>query len=99
MFLVPRSKESALPTSINDFVRKYNMKNKATSNIKKIQILSSSSLSDVGIYLRYGPFTIDVGTVDSHPTNGTHWVEYNNEYYFDSYGCSLPNKISIYIVN
>ena len=44
--------------SFNDFVHKYNLKNKATSNIKTPQVLSSLSLSDVGIYLRDVPFQV-----------------------------------------
>ena len=33
----------------NDFIRKYTLKSKATSNIKIQQVLSSLSLYDVGI--------------------------------------------------
>ena len=42
--------------TFNDFVRKHNLKNKATSNIKIQQVLSSLGLNDVGNYLRDGPF-------------------------------------------
>ena len=38
--------------TFNDFIKKFNLKNKATSNIKIQNILSSLSLNDVGIYLR-----------------------------------------------
>ena len=37
--------------TFNDFIKKYNLKNKPTSNIKIQQILSSLGLNDVGIYL------------------------------------------------
>ena len=40
------------------------LENKATSNIKSQQVLSSLSLIDVGIYLRDGPFPSDVGIVN-----------------------------------
>ena len=53
--------------SFNDFVKKYNLKNKATSNKKIQQVLSSLGLSDVGIYLRDGPFESDIGIANVHP--------------------------------
>ena len=52
----------------NDFVLKHKLKNKATSNIKIQQNLSCSGLSDVGIYLRDGSFSTDVGIVNLHPS-------------------------------
>ena len=65
--------------TFNDFIKKFNFKNKATSNIKIQNILSSLSLNDVGIYLRDGPFKSDIGIVNLHPSKGTHWVCYINE--------------------
>ena len=64
--------------SFNDFVHKNNLKNKATSNIKIQQILSSLSLDDIGIYLRDGPFKSDIKIVNLHPSKGTHWACYIN---------------------
>ena len=84
--------------TFNDFIKKHNLKNKATSNIKIQNILSSLSLNDVGIYLRDGPFESDIGIVNLHPSKGTHWVCYINENYFDSYGCSPPKKLSKFII-
>ena len=84
--------------SFNDFVCKYNLKNKATSNIKIQQVLSSLSLNDVAIYLRDGPFESNIGIVNLHPSKGTHWVCYINENYFDSYGCVPPKKLSKFII-
>ena len=37
--------------TFNDFFKKYNLKNKATSNIKIQQVLDSIGLNNVGIYL------------------------------------------------
>ena len=65
--------------TFNDFVKKFNLKNKATSIIKIQQVLSSLSLNDVGIYLRDGPFSSDIGIVSLHPSKGTHWVCYLND--------------------
>ena len=53
--------------TFNDFIKKYKLKNKATSIIKIQQVLSTLSLNDVGIYLRDGPFESDIGIVNLHP--------------------------------
>ena len=84
--------------TFNDFIKKYKLKDKATSNIKIQQILSSLKLNDIGIYLRDGPFSTDIGIVNLHPSKGTHWVVYINENYFDSYGCVPPKKLSKFII-
>ena len=69
--------------SFNDIVHKYILKNKATSNIKLQQVLSSLSLNDVGIILRDRILSSDIGIVNLHPSKGTHWVVYKNKKYFD----------------
>ena len=74
------------------------MRNKATSNIKIQNILSSLSLNDNGIYLRDGPFKSDIVVVNLHPSKGTHWVCYINENYFDSYGIVCPKKLSKFFI-
>ena len=84
--------------SFNDFINKYNIKNKATSNRKIQQVLSYLSLNDVGIYLKDGPFESDIAIVILRPSKGTHCVCYINEYYFDSYGCVPPEKLSKFII-
>ena len=84
--------------TFNDFIKKYNLRNKATSNIKIQQVLSSLLLNDVGIYLRDGPFESDVGIANLHPSKGTHWVSYLNENYFDSHGCAPPKKVFKFII-
>ena len=84
--------------TFNDFFKKDNLKNKATSNIKNQQVLSILSLNGIGIYLRDGPFESDIGIVNLHPTKGAHWVLYTYENYFDSYGCVPPKKLSKFII-
>ena len=84
--------------TFNEFIKKYNLKNKATSNIKIQQVLDSIGLNNIGIYLRDGPFSSDIGVVNLHPSKGTHWVTYINENYFDSYGCAPPKKLSKFII-
>ena len=76
--------------SFNDFVSKHNLKNQATSILKTQQILLSLGLNYIGIYLRDGPFSNDIGIVNLHPFRGTHCVCFINEDYFDSYGCASP---------
>ena len=56
--------------TFNDFIKKHNLKNKATSNIKIQQVLGSIGLDNVGIYLRDGPFSTDIGIVNLHPSKG-----------------------------
>ena len=70
------------------------MKNNATSNIKTCQVLSSTGLDDVIIYLRDGPFSSDIGIVNPHKSIGSFWFVYMNEIHLDSYGCAPPNKLS-----
>ena len=43
--------------------------------------------------MRDDKFTIPSGIVNLHPTKGTHWIMFINEYYFDSYGCPPPLNI------
>ena len=82
----------------NDFIKKYKGKNKATSNIKIQKVLDSMRLNNVGIYLRDGSFSSDIGIVNLHQSRGTHWVCYINENYFESYGCVPPKKLSNFII-
>ena len=84
--------------TLNDFIKKHKLRNKATSNIKIQQVLSSLSLNEVGICLRDGPFKSDIGIVNLHPSEGTHWVCYINENYFDSYGCVCPKNLSKFFI-
>ena len=84
--------------TFNDFIKKHNLRNKTTSNIKIQHVLSSLCLDDVGIYLRDGPFSSDIRIINLHPLKGTHWVCYFNENYFDSYGCVCPKKLSKFFI-
>ena len=82
----------------NDFIHEYNFENKATSNVKIQQILSSLSLKDVGIFLGDGTFKADMGIVNLHPFQDNHWVLYVHENFFDSYGCSPPQNLPRFII-
>ena len=84
--------------TFNEFIKKFKLKDKATSNIKNQKVLTSIGLDNVNIYLRDGPFLSDMGLVNLHLSKGTHWVCYINENYFDSYGCVCPKKLSKFII-
>ena len=58
------------------------------------QVLSSSGLNNVGMYLQDGSFESEIGIFDFYPPKRTHWVAYINKYFFDSYGCAPPHKLS-----
>ena len=79
--------------TFNDFLKKYNLKNRATNNIKIYEVLKKTGQdSKVGIYLRVGDFSTNYGVVNLHPSRGTHWVCYTKYCYFDSYGFSPPKN-------
>ena len=84
--------------TFNEFIKKYDLKNKATSNMEIQKVLTSIGLDNVNIYLRDGPFSSDIGIVNLHPSKGSHWVCYINEKYFDSYGVVCPKKLSKFII-
>ena len=84
--------------TFNDFIKKHNLRNKATSNIKIQQVLPSFALDNVDIYLRDGPFSSDIGVVNLHPLKGSHCVCNINGDYFDSYGCVPLKKPSKFII-
>ena len=84
--------------TFNEFIKKFDLKNKSTSNIKIQKILTSIGSDNVNIYLRDGPFSSDIRIVNLHPSTGTYWVCYINDNYFDSYGCSPPRKLSKFII-
>ena len=81
-----------------DFIHNYKIKYKATSIIEVLQVFSSLSLKDVGIFIRDGPFESDIGKVNLHPFQGTHWVFYIHECYFDSYGCVPPQILPRFFI-
>ena len=92
------AKQAKLCLSFKEFVDKYGLKDEATSNIKIKEVLdtlcaSGKLIIPVGIYMRDDKFTTDSGIVSLHPTKGTHWVMFVNEFYFDSYGCPPSTNI------
>ena len=84
--------------SFKEFVKKYGLKNEATSNVEIKEILKLMNTS-CGIYMRDDKFITTSGIVNLHPTEGTHWVMFTNQNYFDSYGCPPPLNITKQINN
>ena len=84
--------------SFKDFIRKYKLKNRATSSMKIYQVISSIGLDDIDICLGDVPSSSDVELVKLHESKGTHWFAYINENYFDSNCCVCPKKVSMYII-
>ena len=83
--------------SFKEFVNKYRLKNEATSNVEIKEILKLMNTS-CGIYMKDDKFITTSGIVNLHPTKGTHWVMFVNEFYFDSYGCPPPLNITKQII-
>ena len=81
-----------------NLLKKYKLKNIATSKIKIQQVLQSLSLNDVVIYLRDGPFESNIGIVTLNSSKSSHWVCYIDENYFDSYGVVCSKKQSSFIM-
>ena len=71
---------------------------KATSSEKTYQILCFLGLNNFGIYLRDGPFQSDIGIVNLHPFEGTHWVLYVQKNFLVSYDCPPPQILSKIII-
>ena len=53
--------------NFNDFLLKYNLENKPTSNIKIQEVLKKLNLSKVRVYMRDDNFNTDIGIVNLHP--------------------------------
>ena len=84
--------------SFKEFVNKYGLKNEATSNVEIKENLKLMNTSCV-ILMRDDKFITTSGIVNLHPTKGTHWVMFVNEFYFDSYGFPPPLNITKQINN
>ena len=85
--------------TFNDFVCKHKLKIKATSNVKIYEVMKQIGLdSKVGIYLRDGSFSSDIGIVNLHPSKETHWVccrIYNsNEFYTSPILQKTPSNLN-----
>ena len=88
--------------SFKQFVKNYGLKNEGTCSVKIKEILNEIDVrvaSPAGMYMRDDKFTKDSGIANLHPTKGTIWVMFVDEFYFDSYGCAPPTNILNHIKN
>ena len=95
--------------SFKDILKKHNLKNEVPTNKKILEVLkkicnhnrvgvfAEQNHNEVRIFMRDSNLSGDIGIVNLHPTKGTHWVLFINNYYFDSYGCPSPKNILKYI--
>ena len=81
--------------SFKEFLVLYNLKNAPTSNIKIYDVLKKLNL-ECTISMRDDLIFGNCGIINLHPTKGTHWVCFINNFYFDSYGCPPPQNILNY---
>ena len=81
--------------TFDNFIKKHDLKNKATSNFNLYEVMKKIGLdSKIGIYVRDWSFSSGIEIVNLHPSKGSLWVFCINENYFDSYGFVPPRKLS-----
>ena len=75
------------------------MKNEAKLNLKKPSGPFFFLIPpEVGVGLRGGSLTTKVGTVKLHPSEGTHWIAYMDQNFFDSYGAPTPENFLTFCI-
>ena len=87
--------------TFNDFIKKYNLKNTATSNIKVYEVLKKTPtrLQRRHLFEKWGFFNKLWCNSVFILVEGL-WVCYIKDCYFDSYGygCVCPKKVSEFII-
>ena len=79
--------------TFNDFFHKYNLKIRATSNLKGYEVFKKIGLDKIlRFYLSDSIFSTNFGKFNLHPNRGTPWVCYIKDCYFDIYGFTPPKK-------
>ena len=98
LFRIIKQSFTSLKTEVvyESLIKKYGLKNEATSNVEIKEILQILNIS-CGIYMRDDTFYTKSGIVILHPTKGKNWVMYTNEYCFDSFGCPPPLSVMNHI--
>ena len=76
-----------------NFLKKYNLENKTTSNVKISEVINKLKIKDFGIYMRNDTLTTKQGIINLDTKKGTHWVCFYEQYYFDSFGVRPPKNI------
>ena len=80
---------------INEFMKKHNLENEATSGKKVVEIANKIGLKDFSIYIRTDKLTTKQGIINltDDYTKGTHFVAFKDWYYFDSFCGEPPTEI------
>ena len=85
--------------SFKEFLDRYELKDKATSNVKLNKNILDIFMNEMnihdpcGVYMRDAALATNSGIVKIHLTKGSHWVMFVDEFYFDSYGCPPSVKV------
>ena len=79
--------------NFNQFLKKHNLQNKSTSNVKISEVVNKLKLKDFNIYLRDDKLTTKQGIINLGHKKGTHWVCFCDHNYFDSFGVKPPKSI------
>ena len=82
--------------SFTEINNEYNLKNEATSNTKRQEVLNNWWLKS-NFYMGDSKFSEKCGIVNFHPFKGTHCTTHRNQKSFHSHGFSLPNLVRAYI--
>ena len=82
---------------LNDFNYEFGLKIETTPK-KSLSCPFIFIFEGCRIYLRNGPFVCDIGILNLHPFEGTLWVIYINENFFDSYACAPPQTLFKFIL-
>ena len=75
--------------SLKEVDDEFCLKNEATTSVKLKAIFNEPNILAV-IKMRDDAFINYSGIVTLQPTEGTHWVMFADEFYFDSHGCQHP---------
>ena len=88
-------------STINKFMKKYNLKNEATSGKKIVEVANKLGLKDFSIYIRTDELTTKQGIINltDDYKNGTHFVAFKDYYYFDSFCTEPPREIANQLAN
>lgn len=80
--------------SFKEFRHKYNLENRATNGQEILDVVKKLKL-ECNIYLRNDKLKTKQGIINlsDDPYNGTHWVAYFGNNYFDSYCVEPPQEI------
>ena len=83
-------------TTISSFMKKHDLQNKATKGSKLLEVANKIGLRDFGLFIRTDKLTSKQGIINltDNYKNGTHFVAFFDNNYFDSFCAEPPSIIS-----